>query len=135
VEVLQAHLSKAYECYRGNLLENLPYADWCQEEREHLREILIQVCDRLSQIHFEREEFRLAIPYCERMLEIDPCLEEAYRMLMVCYARGGKRNLAIRQFEKCKRTLHRELSIEPSQLTRDTVLAIQEGKAPSFYPG
>jgi len=135
VDNVQADLRKAYELYQGDLLQNLPYAEWCQEEREHLREIFIQICDRLSQIHFEREEFRLAIPYCERMLEIDPCLEEAYRMLMVCYARGGKRNLAIRQFEKCKRTLHRELSIEPSQLTRDTATAIQEGKPPSFYLG
>lgn len=133
VEVLRAHLSKAYEWYRGDLLENLPYADWCQEEREHLREILIQICDRLSQIHFERGEFRQVTPYCERMLAIDPCLEEAYRMLMVCYARGGKRNLALRQFEKCKRTLRKELSIEPSQLTRDTVLAIQEGRTPSLH--
>ena len=47
------------------------------------------------------------------MLALDNWLEEAHYGLMRCYARQGKRGLALRQYQRCKEILQQEFAAVP----------------------
>ncbi len=42
-------------------------------------------------------------------------------MLITAHLAAGNRGAALRQFEQCRRVLHEELGLEPSQALRDLV--------------
>ena len=59
----------------------------------------------------------MVIEFANRLLEIDPLRERAHQSLMQAYAALGKDDLAIRQFEKCREILDKELNVRPDDLT------------------
>ena len=59
----------------------------------------------------------LAIEAASRLLALDPTNEQAHRALMQFHARSGRRDLALRQYEKCRAALKAELGIEPDAPT------------------
>src|SRR5205823_7807523 len=64
-------------------------------------------------------EHSQAILYAERLLRHDPLHEETYRLLMRLHDASGDRARALRTYHACATTLERELSVEPSALTRE----------------
>jgi len=73
-----------------------------------------------------------AIKSASRLLAIDPTSEEAHRALMQLFDKTGRRDLALRQYEKCKEILVRELGIAPDRKT--TELHKRIGTAPTDRP-
>ena len=59
------------------------------------------------------------------MLAIDPCREEAHRLLMRCYFSQDQTYLALRQYHICFEALKNELDIVPSKATRELYEMIQ----------
>src|SRR5690606_6638080 len=108
--------STAIELYRGPFF---PEADgtWAWTEREHLREAFFNACLDLARLQLESRQYNAALENCHRVLNEDPCLEEAHRLAMKIYAAQGNRAAITRQFEYCRQILHQEINVPPSPQT------------------
>lgn len=118
---------KALQLYHGDLLEAFLYEDWAGALRERLKEIHLQALDGYGLLHLQNEEHRQAQHIFQQMLRCDPLLERVHQLLMWCYAKEGQRDLAIRQFRKCKHLLKEEFGIEPSVQTQNLYQQILQG--------
>jgi DNA-binding SARP family transcriptional activator len=103
--------------YRGEFLADDPYDDWAALIRERLRLAYLDTLGRLSNLHFNAGRYAASANLCQRIIEQDPCREDAYRRLMRCYSRQGQPHLALIQYRACVRTLESELGVEPDLAT------------------
>ncbi|MHB8621704.1 MAG: AfsR/SARP family transcriptional regulator, partial [Chloroflexota bacterium] len=104
--------------YSADYLEDDPYVDWFIEERERLREVYVNIQQRLASIYAERNDLEEALAACRMALAADPMREETRRQLMELLSRGGRAAEALRQYQACRRMLRTELGVEPSEATR-----------------
>src|SRR5713226_4272738 len=107
-------MQEAMHLYRGELLEGRVY-DWCEEQREYFRGLYTRLLRRLAKNHRAIGDFSAAISHAVKLLEIDPCDEDAHRELILSYHLSGDRDAALSQFGRLRAALRTELSIEPSQ--------------------
>lgn len=116
-------LTQAVQLYRGDFLSGSPvrgsaeFEDWVEEQQERLREAAIQALRALIAYHRERGAWRLAIQHAQRLLGIDPLMEEAHRQLMSLYSLSGRRGRALSQYEDLRHLLDRELGVLPEEET------------------
>src|SRR5262245_59299592 len=87
-------------------------------ERRRLHELAVQAFSALVDQYIRGERFDRGIAIAERLLALDPLLESAHRSLMRLYARSGRREAALRQFQECTRILSEELGIAPAEETQ-----------------
>jgi DNA-binding SARP family transcriptional activator len=118
--------------YRGDFLEGLEiegeeFEDWRMAERMRLRDIAIAGLSRLLEIHTAGGATDKAISVGEKLLALDPAAESAYRSLMQAYLTQGARGGAIRQYQRCRKVLRRELSVDPSAETEQLYRKIIDG--------
>jgi LuxR family maltose regulon positive regulatory protein len=118
-------LEKGLAYYQGEYLPDCRYEDWCMEERERLHVMFLRGAERLAQAYLDLEEYDAAIRWCEGIVRIDDCWEEAYRMLMIAYYRKNNRAQAIRWYEKCAAKLQEQLGVEPLPTTLETYRQIK----------
>jgi DNA-binding SARP family transcriptional activator len=109
--------SIAVSLYQGGLLDEDLYEDWVASPRERLRQLYLDVANRLSDHYLRQKEYSASITLSQNILTYDNCNEEAYRCLMKSYFAQGQRHLAVRQYLTCVQTLHDELALEPSEDT------------------
>lgn len=126
-----AAVRSAAGLYRGDLLEDEPYSDWCAVEREYLRQVFMGVLQRGARLHAARGEVDQAAGYYRRALRWDETLEEVHRALMMLLWRAGRREEALRQYEACRSVLARELQTAPSPETERLRLRIVADPRPS----
>jgi DNA-binding SARP family transcriptional activator len=105
----------AGQLYRGDFFEGDLYEEWAVGKRERLRNLYLQVADRLIEHTVDREAYTVAATLCQTVLEREPYHETAHRHLMECYMAQGQRHLAVRQYQLCARLLADELNLEPSE--------------------
>ena len=108
--------------YRGDLLAGLalterPFEEWLTSERERLHELAIQGLGRLLTHQQRGGAAEPAIQTGLRLLALDPLQEPVHRTLMRLYARLGRREAALRQYQLCVDALKRELSTSPEAET------------------
>ncbi len=134
-------LTQAAQLYRGNFLEGftLPdspdFDDWQYFHQLAYQRQLSEALQRLSTAHQARGEFGLADEYANRLLSLDPLNEAAHRMLMSVYARSGRRQLALRQYQECVRVLQEELGAPPLDETVDLNERIKAGELEAIGRG
>lgn len=112
-----AEYSIAEGLYQGDFLEEDLYEDWPSVQREHLRNLYLNIADRLSEYYVRQGQYTAAIALCQKILAKDNCYEDAYRRLMQCYLAQGQRPLAVRQYQTCLQVLEEELDLTPSEET------------------
>lgn len=112
-----AEYELAASLYQGDFLADDPYEEWPVLTREHLRLIHLETVDRLSYLYFSQSRYAPCAALCQRILERDPCQEDAHRRLMRCYSRQGQPHLALRQYRICAEALRAELGIDPAPET------------------
>lgn len=103
--------------YRGDYLEDEPYEDWTLLRREALKDTYLSILGKLANHYMEITDHESCIIYCQKIMARDPCREDAYRQLMRCYSRLGRRNRALRWYEICRRTIQTELDTDPDHET------------------
>ena len=124
---LAGHLA-ARELYRGELLPDDRYADWAEAPRETVAQAYLTLLAQLAQL-LEREGNREAATETLReLLQHDPADESAHRNLMRLYAVDDQRRMALRQYERLRAALARELEVEPSDESRQLYREILEGR-------
>jgi len=105
--------------YRGEFLSDDPYDDWAALIRERLRLAYLDTLGRLSNIQLNAGRYAAAASLCQRIIEKDPCREDACRRLMRCYSRQGQPHLALMQYRACARSLADELGVGPDPATAE----------------
>lgn len=118
---------KAYEvalaAYRGELLPEDRYEEWCAERRSFLSELHLRLLLGVAEVHESAGAFGAAEDRLREVLEADMTREEVHRRLMRVYARMGLRERALSQFQLCRAVLRRELGLNPQ---RETVALYEE---------
>ncbi|BCL84203.1 tetratricopeptide repeat protein [Ktedonobacteria bacterium brp13] len=102
------------DLYKGDYAQSF-YNDWCTFRRDELRNAYLDVRRELAHIAWNQEQYDECTTHWQYALAVDDCLEEAHHGLMRCYIREGKRGLALRQYQRCRDTLQRELTAQPGR--------------------
>jgi DNA-binding SARP family transcriptional activator len=95
-------------------------------ERERLRVICLTALARLADAHFELANYRQSLSNASRLLAIDPCREDAHRMVMRAHVRLGSRAQAMRQYNLCRLILADEFDAVPEPATERLFNVIRE---------
>ncbi|MBL7208511.1 MAG: winged helix-turn-helix domain-containing protein [Dehalococcoidia bacterium] len=111
------HYQSAEELYRGDYMEDEPYAEWTLLRREALKDTYLAILGKLANTSLRTAEYQNCITYCQKILAKDSCHEEAYRWLIRCYSRLGQRHRALQWYNLCVTTLRRELDTTPDRET------------------
>jgi DNA-binding SARP family transcriptional activator len=119
----------ACRLYTGPFLVEDLYADWSQIRREQLVQMYLTMCARLVEDCLASERYDAAIDWGGRILSENRCDEVIYRQLMFAYAATGRRAEALRQFQRCKRSLSEEMGIEPAPETIELLQRLQRGES------
>lgn len=122
-------LDAAAELYAGDYLEDEPYAEWAMRLRRQLKDLLFEVLQATARLLRSAGDYHGAIRYYRRILELDPCLEDARCDLMEVLCRIGQRTQALRQFDACRRALKEEFDCSPLLETEALYRSILNGLA------
>lgn len=118
VEALNEY-EQAEALYRGDYLEDEPYADWTLLRREALRDAYASILSMLATMSLHARDYIGCIIWAQKLLAQDNCREDAYRMLMTSHHHLGQSSRAAYWYNLCAWSLQRELGIEPSTETRE----------------
>ncbi len=131
-EAAVATLQEAVDLYRGDFVPDAPYGQWTMLPRESLRLGYLDALDRISRIHLAAGDVDRCVATALRILDVDPCREDAHRLLMRCYAQQGRSYQALRQYELCCRTLASTLDTGPEAGTVRLYRAVRAGSTPEL---
>jgi predicted ATPase/DNA-binding SARP family transcriptional activator len=129
---------EALDAYEGELLPEDRYEDWSASRRAALLELRLALGVELAEIQLSRDP-AAAIESLRSVLAEEPLHEPAHRALMRLYAREGRRQEALAQFQRLKRDLRREFEDEPDDETRrlyQEILtrSLEDGAGPEAPP-
>lgn len=113
-EQVVASYESALGLYRGDFLEENPYARWADEERQRRRSEFLAAAERFSMLLLRFGDAERAARWAETMLQHDPLWEAAYAILMEAQWQQGSRALAVRAYNRCKKRLRDGLGVAPS---------------------
>jgi DNA-binding SARP family transcriptional activator len=112
-----AEYEVARACYQGDFLAQDLYTDWAAVQRARYEETYLTLLGRLAGYYLGEERYPDCVACCREILARDSFREDAYRQLMRCYARMGRRNQALREFQACREVLRWELGVSPMRET------------------
>ncbi|HNS03170.1 MAG TPA: AAA family ATPase [Anaerolineae bacterium] len=134
-------LQEAAALYGGDFLagfslrDSVSFDDWQLMQSERWQRDYAAVLELLVHGLGGQRQWRAAIDWCRRWIEVDPLHEPAHRRLMQLYAWEGQRSAALRQYRECVRVLDTELGVAPLPETTRLYQAIIEGSDPARLPG
>ena len=123
-------LARASTLYRGELLDGMSlreegFEEWLRGERARYRELALGALAKLFRLSAEKGEVENAARLAGRVLDLDPLREDIHRALMRLYAEQGQRGLALKQYERCRDVLRRELDVTPATKPMDNLSAYE----------
>jgi DNA-binding SARP family transcriptional activator len=115
VEALQA-FEEARAYYVGDYLAD-PYEEWAPSSRMALQERWLNVLERLGTYYSQARTWEAAIACYRELLAVDGYREDAYRLLMRCYAAAGRPAEVKQTYLTCRGCLRRDLQLAPAAET------------------
>lgn len=112
-----AALESALAAYRGDLLPEDRYADWCAQRRDSLADLRLRLLLGMADLLEDRGAYNDSADRLRAVLRVDPTREDVHRRLMRLYAEMGTPDQAVRQFHACEDVLQRELDFAPQEET------------------
>lgn len=125
-------LRQAAKLYRGDFLSGFSLRDgpgfneWAIARAETLRREFASSLETLIEDYGTRNQASLAIPYAQRLIELDPLHEAAHRKLMRLYALTDQQAAAIQQYRALEKLLRKELNVDPQPETRELYKRIRK---------
>ncbi|MBI4498260.1 MAG: PAS domain-containing protein [Chloroflexi bacterium] len=117
---------RALALYQGDYLASEGDADWCLEQREHLREQHLQALERLALLSAGQGAYDQSISAWQQALTLDPTREIAWQGLMRSLWQSGRRTHALRAYQRCRYFLQRDLGVGPLPETHALYLRIRD---------
>jgi LuxR family transcriptional regulator, maltose regulon positive regulatory protein len=111
--------------YNGDYVQSF-YSDWCILRRDKLRQIYIDAHHQLAQIAWRKEDWKDSLQHWQHLLTLDSCDERAHYGIMHCYLQQNKREMALRQFQRCSQNLQEELQTTPGSALQKLYRSIAE---------
>lgn len=121
----RASLERAIALVKGDVLEDEPYSIWTAEVRERYRQRVSTACIESAELAIADEDHPAVVRNAERAAEIDPLSERACRALMIGHYALGRREEALRVYQRCASALAHELDSDPDLSTMRLHGAIQ----------
>jgi two-component SAPR family response regulator len=112
------YLKTAVESYKGEYLSEIEEI-WAITDRQRYDQMHLDSLMRLANLYVERKSYKTALRYCYQALSEDACLEDAHRLAMRIHAATGNRAAIVRQYERCRVALVKEINAPPSRQTRE----------------
>ncbi len=125
----------AVEFYRGDLAEgfyvrNAPsFEEWLLLQRERFQEMACRSLQTLVDHYSRYGDTSAGVLYAQRLLRLDPWLEETHRQLMLLLGRQGHYSAALRQYQACREVLAQELGVEPAEETQALYRRLRAARA------
>ena len=113
----RAEYESAEALYAGDFLEEDIYEDWTIIRREQLRDVYLEILGRLAHLSHTERDHRAVIKYSHKVIEADPCREDAYRMLMESHGALNQPARAGAWYAVCRTMLQREIGTGPAPET------------------
>lgn len=114
----RAELEMAVKHYRGMLLPNC-YDEWIFPKREQLQQLVLDALRRLVTFLEIERDYRTAVDYAQRLLELEPFDETTYCALMNLHAANGDRASALHIYRRCVEMLQQEFAAAPASPTQE----------------
>lgn len=127
-------LEEKLALYCGPLLEDISLdncpdvEEWLAVKRETCHRHALGLALRLRDNYLQQRNMAKAIHFSRYFQQLNPWDEENLRQLMHLLAMYGYRDEALRQFETCRRSLHKEFGAEPEALTTALFEKIASGQ-------
>lgn len=114
----QQDLERAASIYRGDLLEDVIINDreweaWLGIERNRLQMSYAACLQRLSKHYLASRDVKKLIAAGQQLIAHNPLWEEGHRTLMEAYSLGHQKSLALKQYQRYREMIHRELDSHP----------------------
>ncbi len=126
-------LRGAVDLYSGDLLPDLPDAEWLKARRDELRqthrEVLVKLASTVAQQAPEQ-----ALVILNRALESDPLHEGAVRTQMAVLAQMGRRSEALARYERLVDELREAFGTDPDARTAGLFRELLTGTPPEVRP-
>jgi len=106
--------TKAINRYRAPFLEEF-YEDWIEELRRYHQEGHLRALSAIALKNFEHKDYAGAIDISQKILSINPFLENIHLLLIKCFSALKNKNAVVSQYKKLKTLLREELELTPSQ--------------------
>lgn len=97
--------------YKGDLMEGSDFGDMIFQERERLRSVFLEACQRLSSISVRTGDFRQAEDILRRAFAAEPFDENICLELLKLYMVQGRKSKAVKLYYSFKKRLEEELGI------------------------
>ncbi len=98
----------------GDLLEDAPYAEWVQEERDRYRQRVVRTHVLVGEDALADGDLSVALRHGDAAIGLIPSVEEAHRLVILAHHGLGHGELSRRAYTRCVDTLRSELDVEPS---------------------
>jgi DNA-binding SARP family transcriptional activator len=105
-------LKRMIELYKGDLMEGGDYGDAIFHERERLKTIFIESCQKLSGIYTEQAELQQAEEILRRAFAAEPYDEAICLKLLELYMAQGRKSKAVKLYYSFKKRLEQELDVK-----------------------
>ncbi|GIK43685.1 MAG: hypothetical protein BroJett011_75180 [Chloroflexota bacterium] len=126
-------LMEVLSMYRGELLPGF-YDEWVVLERERLQAIFERKMQTLLERLLEARRWPEVLEWGERWIAQGHTPEPAYRALMMAHSGLGDRSSMVAAYQRCVEALRQELSVEPSEQTRELYERLFKGDMPPLAP-
>jgi DNA-binding SARP family transcriptional activator len=127
-EINGADASCDAELFAGDVLPDWYDDDWVILERERFRQLRLRALDALCERHLRAGRHGQALEVGLLSLAGEPLRESAHRALVGVHLADGNAVEALRQYRLCRRLLHDQLGIEPTQKLLDLIGTLDELK-------
>jgi two-component SAPR family response regulator len=123
VELATKEFKAAAALYRGEFLPGED-APWVVEQQVWFQAAALKVFQRLAGLALAAGNEFEAIEWCRRAVDLDPCNERTYQILMNLHANGGELGMALKWYSLCEWRLREDLGVNVSDATRHTLTRI-----------
>ena len=106
-------LELAMSLYRGDLLEDEPYAEWAMPERDRLRQLANDSLRALARIALAEGDQAAAVGHLDRLAELEPFDSDVHRELLRVLLAAGRRSQAMRRYSTFRVRLRKEFGAAP----------------------
>jgi len=106
-------LGFAMSLYRGDLLEDEPYAEWAMPERDRLRAMATDSLRALGRLALAKGDHEGAAKHLERLAEFEPFDSDVHKELLRVMIAAGRRSDAQRRYSTFRARLAKEFKAEP----------------------